>query len=102
VIAVSALATPAVGERVELARYCANGQERVLYGQRIDGHVRVTDCPLTTGRSYLVESNLEQEGIGAHAALKALVADYLRQAAVLDAVPMARSLLAEDLDRIGS
>ena len=37
---------PIVGERVELARYTVTGGERILYGQRIDGVVRVTDRPL--------------------------------------------------------
>ena len=34
-----------VGERVELARYSIPAGERILYRQRIDGVVRVTDCP---------------------------------------------------------
>lgn len=35
---------PKVGQRTELARYTvAAGGERVLYGQRVDGIVRVTD-----------------------------------------------------------
>ena len=78
------------GERVELARYSISAGGRVLYGQRVLGVVRVTDVPLEPGeRAYLVERGLEQEGIGANAALHGLVADYLRQAAGLDAVPMA-------------
>ena len=32
-------------QRIELARYTIPGGERVLYGQRIDGVVRVTDNP---------------------------------------------------------
>jgi hypothetical protein len=36
-----------------------------------------------------VERELEQDGLRANAALQALVADYLRQARRLDAVPMA-------------
>ena len=68
--------------------------DRVLYGQRVDGVVRVTDMPLAAGgRAYLVERGLEEEGPNANAALQALVADYLRRASVLDAVPMAESLL---------
>ena len=75
------------GDRVELARYTVSAGERALYGQRILGVVRVTDVPLgPDGRSYLVERELELDG---HGALKALVADYLRQARLLDAVPMA-------------
>jgi hypothetical protein len=62
----------------------------MLYGQRVDGVVRLTDVPLEAGgRAYLVERGLEGEGPNANAALHALIADYLRQASVLDAVPMA-------------
>ena len=57
---------------------------------RNDGVVRLTDVPLEAGgRAYLVERGLEEEGSNANAALHALIADYLRQASVLDAVPMA-------------
>jgi hypothetical protein len=76
------------GPRVELARYSVTAGDRVLYGQRIDRVVRLTDVPLEAGgRAYLVERALEEEG--SNAALHALIADYLRQASVLDAVPMA-------------
>ena len=47
--------TRAVGERVELARYRISTGERVLYGQRIAGVVRITDVPARAGRAYLVE-----------------------------------------------
>jgi hypothetical protein len=78
------------GPRVELARYSIPAGDRVLYGQRVDGVVRLTDVPLEAGgRAYLVERGLEEEGSNANAALHALIADYLRQASVLDAVPMA-------------
>ena len=78
------------GPRVELARYSVTAGDRVLYGQRVDGVVRLTDVPLEAGgRAYLVERGLEEEGSNANAALHALIADYLRQASVLDAVPMA-------------
>ena len=78
------------GPRVELARYSIPAGDRVLYGQRVDGVVRLIDVPLEAGgRAYLVERGLEEEGSNAHAALHALIADYLRQASVLDAVPMA-------------
>ena len=85
----------AIGERVELARYTVCAGERIIYGQRIDGVVRITDRPASdgTGRSYLVERELEQEGPGAYAALQALLADYLAQASVLDRVPMASSVV---------
>ncbi len=86
---------PRCGERVELARYTVYGGERILYGQRIDGVVRVTDRPADgPGRSYLVERGLEGDG---YTALKALVADYTGQARTLDAVPMAASLVRRTL-----
>ena len=89
-----------VGERIELARYSVPVGERVLYGQRVNGVVRVTDVPACGhGRAYLVERELEQDG---YDALKALVSDYLQQAGLLDDVPMAVSPLtgtrSENLD----
>jgi hypothetical protein len=80
-----------VGERVELGRYTIPAGERILYGQRVDRVVRVTDVPARArGRAYLVERELEQDGYGA---LKALVSDYLDQAELLADVPMAVSPL---------
>ncbi|HTW97740.1 MAG TPA: hypothetical protein VMD59_03125 [Acidimicrobiales bacterium] len=80
-----------VGERVELARYSVPVGERVLYGQRVNGVVRVTDVPACgRGRAYLVERELEQDG---YDALKALVSDYLSQVELLEDVPMAVSPL---------
>jgi hypothetical protein len=77
---------------VELARYSVAAGDRVLYGQRVDGVVRVTDVPRESGgRAYLVERGLEEEGPNANAALQALIADYVCQASVLDAVPMAEN-----------
>jgi hypothetical protein len=91
---------PTVGERVELARYTVANGERILYGQRINGVVRVTDRPLSGhGRAYLIERGLEQDG---YAALKALVVDYTRQAARLDAVPMAKSLVRHTIEQEGA
>ena len=89
-----------VGERIELARYTVPVGERVLYGQRVNGVVRVVDVPLGSGgRSYLVERELEHDG---YDALKALVSDYLDQAELLEDVPMAVSPLtgtrSENLD----
>jgi hypothetical protein len=89
-----------VGERIELARYSVPVGERVLYGQRVNGAVRVTDVPACgRGRAYLVERRLEQDG---YDALKALVTDYLDQAKLLEDVPMAVSSLtgtrSENLD----
>ena len=66
---------PIVGQRVELARYQLPAGERVLYGQRINGIVRVTDKPARgAGRSFLVERGLEKLG-----ELDALVADYVAE-----------------------
>jgi hypothetical protein len=80
-----------IGERIELARYTVPVGERVLYGQRVNGVVRVTDVPACgRGRAYLVERELEHDG---YDALKALVADYLDQAELLAEVPMALSPL---------
>ena len=79
--------TSRVGERVELARYTVSTGERIIYGQRVNGVVRVTDVSLARGgRAYLIERGLEQEGAHAYAALQALVADYLQQAIALDTV----------------
>jgi hypothetical protein len=83
----SATATRRTGARTELARYTVPEGERVLYGQRVDGVVRVTDNPASgRGRAYLVERELEVDG---NAALWALVADYIAHAESLDVIPMA-------------
>jgi len=75
-----------VGQRVELARYTIPAGERVLYGQRVDGVVRVTDNPANgRGRAYLIERELERDG---NAALHALVADYVEQAQRHGEIPM--------------
>jgi hypothetical protein len=88
-----------VGERVELARYSLlDGTERVLYGQRVLGVVRLTDLPARAGgRAYLVERELEQDG---YSALNALVADYLAQAQLLGDTPMAGSPLDRYLEHL--
>lgn len=80
---------PKVGKRVELARYSVrSGGERILYGQRVDGRVRVTDRPVAPvdehHRAHLVENDLESK-----AELDALIADYLASAEQLQAVPAA-------------
>lgn len=88
--------TPVVGKRTELARYRIPEGERVVYGQRVDGIVRVTDRPSGDGgRSYLVEGGLETKG-----ELDALVTDYLATAAKLDAVPMSICPLESYLDAV--
>jgi hypothetical protein len=84
---------PRVGERVELARYAITGATRVIYGQRIDTVVRLTDCPESgEGRPYLIERELEQDG---YTALKALVDDYIRYARTHDRIPMATGAAPE-------
>jgi hypothetical protein len=85
-----------VGKRTELGRYRISTGERILYGQRVNGRVRVTDRPATPGgRSYLIETGVEVDGMPA---LKALVADYIEQAAALERVPMASSALREQTE----
>lgn len=86
-----------VGKLTELDRYSVSGGERVVYGQRINGSVRITDRPASgQGRSYLVERELEQDG---YLALKALVADYTEQARELDAIPMASSIVRREIQQ---
>jgi hypothetical protein len=64
------------GERRGLARHRLPTGERVLYGQRINGHVAVSDVPAGEhGRVYLVERHIESQ-----AALDALLTDYLAEA----------------------
>ncbi len=46
--------TPVVGKRTELARYTVAEGERIVYGQRVDGVVRVTDRPATPGGRCLL------------------------------------------------
>jgi hypothetical protein len=84
---------PVVGKRTELARYTlSDGTERVVYGQRIDGSVRVTDRPAAAGgRAYLVERDPHTKG-----ELDALLADYLKQAAQHDRPPVAACPLESD------
>lgn len=63
-----------VGKRVELDRYHISDGERVIYGQRVDGVVRVVDRPAQgEGRAYLVD-----RGLTTKAELDALVADYVQ------------------------
>lgn len=86
------------GERVELARYTVAAGERILYGQRVDGVVRITDNPADgRGRAYLVERELELDG---NAALRALVDDYVAQSERLNAIPMACSPVERYLDHV--
>jgi hypothetical protein len=83
----------ATNERVELARYTISTGERVIYGQRVLGVVRLVDHPADGhGRRYIVERELT-----VMAELEAIVADYLQQASTWDAIPAAGPcyLLAE-------
>jgi hypothetical protein len=67
----------ATNERVELARYTIAAGERVIYGQRVLGVVRLVDVPSSGhGRRYLIERELT-----VMAELEAIVEDYLDQAA---------------------
>ncbi len=87
-----------VGKRTELARYAVGCDERIVYGQRVDGVVRVTDVPAAgTGRAYLIERGLERDG---YDAVKALVEDYVAQADALSAIPMSVSPLGRYLERL--
>ena len=72
----SAVATkPHVGQRVELGRYEITAGVRILYGQRVNRVVRVTDKPAAgRGRSFVVE-----RGLTSNRELIALVSDYISE-----------------------
>ncbi len=77
--------TGATNERVELGRYTITSGERVIHGQRVLGVVRLVDVPAGgDGRRYVIE-----RGLTCMAELEAIVADYLQQAGLWDAVPAA-------------
>ena len=85
--------TAVVGERVELARYTTSAGDRIVFGQRVDGVVRITDKPVRAGRSFLVE-----RGLTSKAELDALVEDYVDQSQRRDepaALPRCGDDLAE-------
>ena len=68
---------------MELARYSVSASERVIYGQRVLGVVRLVDAPAAgNGRRFIIERELT-----ALAELEAIVADYLEQAAAWDLIP---------------
>jgi hypothetical protein len=70
---------------VELARYTVSAGERVIYGQRILGVVRLVDEPATgDGRRYVIERELT-----VMAELDAILADYLDQATRWRVIPAA-------------
>ena len=65
------------GERRELARYRLPTGTRVLYAQRVNGQVAISDVPACDcGRVYLVERHVESQ-----AAMAGLVADYVAESA---------------------
>jgi hypothetical protein len=71
----SRVVTPA-GTQTELARYeLPGGVERIVVGQRIGGHVAISDIPAgDDGRVFLVERHIESKD-----AMAALVADYVAE-----------------------
>jgi hypothetical protein len=80
----SATASARPGRQVELGRYDTPNGTRVLTGRRIEGVVHVYDFPVDrAGRGYFVES-----GFDSRAELAVLIADYRRQAQLIDACPM--------------
>jgi len=64
-------------EPVERGRYTVSGRERVLWAQRVEGRVCLTDAPPAgqRDRCYIVEDDLT-----VMEELDAIVADYLAQA----------------------
>lgn len=85
-------ATPAskdgTNEPVERGRYAVGGRDRVLWVQRVEGRVCLTDAPPEgqRGHCYMVDDDLT-----GMARLDALVAAYLQMAAALGRIP-ARAL----------
>lgn len=77
-----------------------DGSVRIIYGQRVLGHVRLTDEPEHPGRgarAYLIERCVETDpradGTSPLAHMNAIVADYLDQAQRLQRCPLERSAL---------
>jgi hypothetical protein len=69
----------------ELGRYRITSGERVIYGQRILGVVRLVDVPVAgAGRRYVIERELTRM-----AEVEAIVADYLQEAAIWNEIPAA-------------
>ena len=80
-----------------------DGTVRVIYAQRVLGHVRLTDEPEHRGdgaRAYLIERCLDvgpvADGTSAVAHMNALVADYLEEANRLQRCPLERAALLTD------
>lgn len=77
------MSTATTNPPVQLGRYSVPAGDRVIYGQRILGVVRLTDTPADgPGRRYLIERELHTSD-----ELRALLADYLHQADRLKAIP---------------
>lgn len=80
-----------------------DGSVRIIYAQRVHGHVRLTDEPEQPGngaRAYLIERCVEADpladGTSAAAHMDALVDDYLTQAERLHRCPLERAALLTD------
>lgn len=80
-----------------------DGTVRVIYAQRVLGHVRLTDEPQQRGdgaRAYLIERCVNvgpvADGTSAVAHMNALVADYLEEAHRLRRCPLERAALLTD------
>jgi hypothetical protein len=85
--------TSDTGAPRDLAAYEAGGEGRVVYARRVAGVEVVADRPASGGgRIYVIDRGLDEDGADA---LEALVADYLRQAQQLGAVPMRKSAWRE-------
>jgi hypothetical protein len=79
-----------------LAAYEVGGERREVVGEREAGKPRLVDRAASgTGRRYLIEGEIAGDGL---AAVEALVADYVEQAAELDRIPMTASVLAQKLE----
>ena len=80
--------TPHLGDRKQLARYTtAQGQQRILWGRRINGVARVTDRPASDriggrDRAHVVATNLTSRR-----ELDAAISAWLRDAKRLGVIP---------------
>jgi hypothetical protein len=76
---------------VELGRYeTSAGEQRALYGIRIDGKPRIVDAAAEgRGRIYTVEEDLCEKGGAGE--VNGLVANYIAQAERLGRIPMAKT-----------
>lgn len=79
----------ASGRVSELARYSISAGERAVYAEPHKGAVRILDLPVGGGQTYVVEQGVEHDGCAA------LIAEYVKQAVDLDAVPMDSDALGQ-------